>query len=144
MLRPVAKGCQSSSKPPGSKRALAGEAGNKFFARRVRVGIYYDHARAATTTWVKFRYFINKKVPIGVFVFNLTKRDNWAGTIAQPVVGKWAEATLNVTRDFRKKGAGSAKFSAGDALDDVFVHAGKPGDKDLKLIVDDVQLIGLD
>ena len=130
--------------PAGSKRALAGEAGNKYFARRVRVGIYYDHARAATTTWVKFKYFINKNEPIGVFVFDLTQRDNWAGTIADPVVGKWTEATLNVTRDFRKKGAGSAKFRAGDALDDVFVHAGKPGDEELKLIVDDVQLIGLD
>jgi hypothetical protein len=60
------------------------------------------------------------------------------------VVGKWTEVTLDVTRDFRKKGGGRAKIKAGDALDDVFVFAGKPGDKELKLIVDDVKLVGLD
>ena len=130
--------------PQGSRRALAGKPGNKYFARRIRVGMYYDYARTATTTWVKFKYFINKDVPIGVFVFDLTQRDNWASSIRKPVVGKWTEVTLNVTRDFRKKAGGRAKVRAGDAIDDVFVHAGTPGDKELKLLIDDVELIGLD
>ena len=99
---------------------------------------------AATTTWVKFKYFVNKDVPLTVFVFNMTQSDNWQHIIAKPVVGKWTEVTLNVTRDFRKKGGGPAKLNGGDSIDDVFVFAGKPGDKELQLIVDDVQLIGLD
>ena len=135
---------ETANVPEGSKRALGGMVPKQYFARRVRVGMYYDYARAATTTWVKFRYFISKSVPITVFVFDMTQSDNWEHRIAQPAVGKWTEVTLNVTRDFRKKGGGGAKVRAGDAIDDVFVFAGEPGDKELQLIVDDVQLIGLD
>ena len=128
----------------GSKRALAAAPAKTWYARTARVGIYWNNARAATTTWVKFKYFINKNVPIDVFVFDLTQHDNWAYTIRQPVVGKWAEVTLNVTEEFRKKAGGEAKVQAGDALDDVFLHAGQPGDEELQLLTDDVQLIGLD
>jgi len=35
-------------------------------------------------------------------------------------------------------------MAPGDALDDLFLGAGKPGDKDLPLLVDDVLLLGLD
>jgi len=135
---------ETKNVPAPGKRALAGMVPKKYFARRVRVGCYYDNARAATTTWVRFKYFINKDVPITVFVFDMTQSDNWSHTIAAPVVGKWTEVTLNVTDQFRKKGGGPAKVKAGDALDDVFVFAGTPGEKDLRLIVDDVELIGLD
>lgn len=135
---------ETKNVPKGSKRALAGKTGDKYFARRTRTGIYYDNARASTTTWVRFKYFINKPLPIGVFVFNMTQADNWVYTIKKPVVGKWTEITLNVTESFRKKGGGKARVKAADGLDDVFVHAGKPGDDDLQLIVDDVELIGLD
>ena len=135
---------ETKNLPKGSKRALGGMVPKKYFARRVRVGMYYDNARAATTTWVRFRYFISKDVPITVFVYNMTQPDNWQYRIAKPVVGKWTDVTLNVTRDFRKKGGGRAKVKGGDSIDDVFVFAGKPGDKELRLIVDDVQLIGLD
>jgi len=130
--------------PTGSKRALAGSAKNKYFGRATRTGIYYDNARAATTTWVRFKYFVNKPGPLTVFVFDMDQSDNWQHRIEKPVVGKWTEVTLNVTDEFRKKGGGAAKVRAGDGLDDVFVFAGKPGDKDLKLIVDDVELIGRD
>ncbi|KKL84728.1 hypothetical protein LCGC14_1961810, partial [marine sediment metagenome] len=123
--------------PKGSKRALSGKTGNKYFARRTRTGIYYDNARATTTTWVTFDYFINKNVPIGVFVFSMTQGDNCRYTIQKPVVGKWTKVTLQV-------GGGRARIRAGEALDDVFIHAGKPGDAELKLIVDNVRLVGLD
>ena len=128
----------------GGGRAVAGQAGNKYFARKIRVGIYRDHARAATTTWLRLRYRISKPVPITVFVFDLTLRNNWEYRLANPVVGKWTEVTLNVTEQFREKGGGSREIRAGDALDDVFVFAGKSGEKDLQLLVDDVQLIGRD
>jgi hypothetical protein len=123
--------------PKGSNRALAGRPDNKYFARRTRTGIYYDNARATTTTWVTFHYFINKRTPIGVFVFNMTQGDNCRYKIPNPVVGKWAEVTIQV-------GGGQERIRSGEALDDIFIHAGKPIDKDLELIVDNVRLIGLD
>ena len=135
---------ETANTPSGSKQALAGAAGNKYFAQAIRVGCYFDNARAATTTWVRFKYFLNKPVPLQLFVFSMTGADNWVVTIDKPVAGKWTELTLNVTDDFRKKSGGPAKITAGHALDDVFFHAGKPGDSELKLIVDDVELIGLD
>jgi hypothetical protein len=130
--------------PPGSTRALAGIRDNKHFARRTRIGIYYDNARAAATTFVRFQYFINKPLPIGIFVFNMTQGDNWEYTIHEPVVGSWQDAFIEVSSQFRKKSGGSALVKTGDALDDVFIHAGSPGDTDLILIVDNVSLIGLD
>jgi len=35
-------------------------------------------------------------------------------------------------------------MAAGDAIDDLFLGAGKPGDKEFQLLVDDVLLLGLD
>ncbi|MBM4031929.1 MAG: DUF4091 domain-containing protein [Planctomycetes bacterium] len=129
---------------PRPQRALAGEAKNKYHARFARVGIRTDHARAATTTWLKFRYFANKPGPIEVMAFDLTQGDNYASRIATPEVGKWAEATLNITRDFRRKDGSAARLAPGDAIDDLFLGAGKPGDREVQLIVDDVALLGLD
>ncbi len=126
--------------PPPGKRAVLGHTKNKHFARRIRVGIYWDNARAATHTWVKFKYFINKPVPIGVFVFDMNQSDNFRFSIRRPVVNKWTEATIKVADPTRP----GRQIRPGNALDDVFVHAGKPGDKELKLYVDDVQLIGRD
>ena len=129
--------------PPGSKRALAAVVPKKWFAQRIRVGIYYDNARATTNNWVRFKYFINKPVPIGVFVFDLTLRNNWETRIEKPVIGRWTEVTLDIAT-FREKSSRRRKVRPGDGIDDVFVHAGKPGDEDLKLFVDDVMLIGRD
>jgi hypothetical protein len=129
--------------PKGSKRALLGATGNKWFAQRIRVGMYFDYPRATTHNWVRFKYFINKPVPIGVFVFDLTLRNNWETKIGVPVVGKWTEVTLDLA-GFREKGGGRRKIRPGDAMDDVFVHAGKPGDKKLRLLVDDVVVFGRD
>jgi len=129
--------------PPGSKRALAAVTPKKWFAQRIRVGIYYDNARATTNNWVRFKYFINKPVPIGVFVFDMTLHNNWETQIEKPIVGKWTEIILDIAT-FREKSRRRRKIQPGDGIDDVFIHAGKPGDKDLKLLIDDVALIGRD
>jgi hypothetical protein len=129
--------------PQGSTRALLGATGSKWFGRRIRVGMYYDYPRATTQNWVRFKYFINKPVPVTVFVFDLTLRNNWETRIEKPFVGRWTEVTLNLA-DFREKGRRRRRIQPGDALDDVFVFAGKPGDENLKLLVDDVTVIGRD
>ncbi len=130
--------------PVGSKRALAGHAKNKYHARFIRVGIPKPHARAAATTLLRFRYFVNKPGPIELMAFDLTQGDNYAGRIAAPEVGKWAEATLNITRDFRRKDGSPARLAPGDAIDDLFFGAGKSGEKGLQFLVDDVALLGFD
>ena len=129
--------------PDGSKRALLAATGNKWFAQRIRVGMYFDYPRATTHNWVRFKYFINRPVPVGVFVFDLTLRNNWETAIDKPVVGKWTEVTLDLA-DFREKSSRRRKIRPGDAMDDVFVHAGKPGDKELRLQVDDIVVFGRD
>jgi hypothetical protein len=127
-----------------SGRALAGHIENQYFARFIRVGIRYDHARAATTTWIKFEYYLNKEVPLEVMLFDLTQNDNYAGRIANPAVGKWTEVMMKVTDEFQRKDGSSASMDAGDAIDDIFFGAGSPGDQDLQLIVWNVVLLGLD
>jgi len=127
-----------------SRRALAGYTENQHFPRFIRVGIRYDHARAATTTWIKFQYYLNKEVPLEVMLFDLTQGDNYAGRISKPVVGEWTEVTMKVTGEFQRKDGSSASMDAGDAIDDIFFGAGKPGDNDLQLIVGNVVLLGLD
>jgi len=136
-LRPAQHGGR-----PG-RRALAAVVPKAYFAQRIRVGIYYDNARTTTTNWVRFKYFINKPVPIGVFVFDMTLHNNWETRIATPVVGAWTEVTLDLAT-FREKSGRRRAIRPGDAIDDVFIHAGRPGDKDLTLLVDDVTLIGRD
>ena len=130
--------------PDGSQRVLAGETTNRYFARFIRVGIRFDHARAATTTWIKFRYYLNKEAPLEVMLFDLTQCDNYAARLNKPVVGKWTEMTMKVTGEFRRKDGSDASMAAGDAIDDLFFGAGKPGDKDFQLLIDNVVLFGLD
>jgi hypothetical protein len=129
--------------PPGAKQALAGHTKNKYYGRFAQVAIYFDNARAAATTYLNFKYFINKDTPIGIMAFDMNQSDNFVGSLAKPEVGKWAEATLKVT-DFRKKDGARKKIAGGDAIDDIFFSAGKPGDADLQLLVADVVLLGVD
>jgi hypothetical protein len=127
--------------PPGSRRALAGISTNKYFGRWAAVDIHFDNARAAARTWLRFKYFVTRPVPIQIMAFNMTKGDNFVGVLAKPLAGVWREAALRVG-EFRKK-TGSGRMEAGDAIDDLFFGAGKPGEK-LELLIDDVQLVGLD
>jgi hypothetical protein len=127
--------------PPGSGRALSGVATNKYFGSWAAVDIHFDNARAAAKTWLRFKYFVTKPGPIEVMAFNMTKEDNFVGVLQNPVVGAWTDAAMRVD-EFRKK-TGSGKTEAGDAIDDVFFGAGKPGEK-IELLIDDVRLIGLD
>ena len=133
---------ETQNLPPGSKGALAGDSKNTYYARFARVGIRFDNARAATTTWLTFKYFLSKDTPITVMTFDLTQGDNFVGTLAKPEAGKWTEATMKVS-DFTKKDGSAKKITAGNAIDDIFFGAGKPGEN-LQLIIDDVRLIGRD
>jgi hypothetical protein len=135
---------ETQNTPEGTGRCLAGEFSGKYYARRTRVGIYYNHARAATNTWVKFKYYVNRPGRLTVMVFDLTQKDNYHYRIDRPVVGQWTEVALNVTEDFKRNDGSDAKVDAGDAIDDIFILGGARDDKGMQLFVDDVELIGQD
>lgn len=128
--------------PPS--RRVAGAADNKWFAQFIRVGVNYDHARAATQTWVKFRYHLNRNMPLKVMAFDLTQKDNHWYVIEAPKVGRWVEVELDITRDFARADGSEQAMQAGDAIDDIFFSAGSPGDGEIELQIDDVLLIGRD
>ena len=130
--------------PSGGERALAGEAGNTYFAGFMRIGIRDEHAIAAATTWIRFRYYLNKDVPLQVMLFDLTQMDNYAMRLTQPAVGTWTEATLQVTGAFHRVDGSDASMAPGDEIDDIFFGAGSPGDEGLQLMIDDVVLLGVD
>ena len=130
--------------PAGETSALAATANETAYARRARIGAYWDHVRAATTTQLKFRYRISKDTPLTIFVFDLTQKDNLRYDIQQPVVGRWTEVTLNVSTQFRRNDGSNARLQAGDAIDDIFFFAGKAGADELNLVVDDIEMRGRD
>ena len=129
--------------PPGSRRALAGQTKNRYYGRYIRVGIREDCARAATDTWVRFRYYLSGPSRLDVMLFDLTQGDNYAGRLERPEIDRWIEVTMKVTNEFRRKDGARASMAAGDAIDDVFFGAGRPGE-DLQLLVDDVTILGTD
>jgi hypothetical protein len=131
-------------RPSGKTSALAAAPMAKNYARRARIGAYWDHIRAATTTQIKFRYYVSKDVPLTIYVFDLTRKDNLRHDIQQPVVGRWTDVTLNVGTQFGRVDGSNGKLQAGDAIDDIFFFAGKAGGEELDLVVDDVELIGRD
>ena len=133
-----------AAKIPGvTQHHLAGHDENRYFAKFIRVGIRYDHARAATTTWIKFRYLLTRETPLEVMLFDLTQGDNYAARITDPVVDEWTEVIMKVTGEFRRKDGSSAIMEAGDAIDDIFFGAGAPGDGTVMLI-GEVILLGRD
>jgi hypothetical protein len=74
--------------------------------------------------------------------FSLTTEDNNHIRASGLVEGRWAEATLNFTRDARRNdGTPGVPFKPGERMDDLKIFVGKPADaKSLALVIDDVIL----
>ena len=130
--------------PAGSRRALEGYVDNRYFARFIRVGIRDNPARATAKTWIRFWYYLSMNTSLEVMLFDLTQGDNYAAQVTEPTVGKWTEMTMQIADRFRRKDGSDAFMEAGDEIDDIFFGAGKSGDQNLQLLVDDVRLLGLD
>ncbi len=77
--------------------------------------------------------------------FSLTSNDNNHIEVSGLVEGRWAEVTLNFTRDARRNDGSPGAIKEGERMDDLKVFVGKPGDgKEYEILLDDVIFFALD
>lgn len=129
--------------PSGSKHALAATPTETHWARRAAVGNGRT-LRATGDMVLKFRYYISKDIPITIYVFDSTQKDNLRYDIKKPAVGKWTEVAVNINRDFRRNDGSAGKCRPGDALRGISFLSGKTGQDEFDLAVDDVEVTGRD
>jgi hypothetical protein len=78
--------------------------------------------------------------------FSLTTEDNNHLRLSGLTEGKWAEATMNFSRDARRNdGTPGVPFAEGERMDDLKIFVGKPDDgKEYDLLIDDVIFFATD
>jgi hypothetical protein len=85
------------------------------------------------------RYFIKGSSEATFQHFSLSVNDNNHIRVSGLTEGKWAELTLNFTRDAARNDGSSKEFQKGERMDDLKVFVGKPKDgKDYELFLDDI------
>jgi hypothetical protein len=91
------------------------------------------------------RYYLKGATEATLQYFSLTREDNNHVRATGLVEGKWAEATLNFTRDARRNDGSAEPFAEGERMDDLKIFVGKPNDgKQYELVVDDIILFAED
>lgn len=91
------------------------------------------------------RYYLKGATEATFQYFSLTREDNNHILASGLTEGRWAEATLNFTRDARRNDGSPEPFAEGERMDDLKIFVGKPGDgKEYQLVVDDVMLFAED
>jgi hypothetical protein len=88
------------------------------------------------------RYHLSGATEATFQYFSLSTEDNNHVRASGLVEGRWAEATLNFTRDaVRNDGTPGVPFKAGERMDDLKVFVGRPADAPrVRLAIDDVIL----
>lgn len=77
--------------------------------------------------------------------FSLTREDNWHIRAAGLTTGRWADATMNFTRDARRNDGSAEPFAEGERMDDFKLFAGKAADAArYRLLIDDVIFFATD
>jgi hypothetical protein len=95
--------------------------------------------RMGKVNYLYLRYFLKGTTQATFQYFSLTREDNNHMHVSGLTEGKWAELTLNFTRDARRNDGSPEPFAAGERMDDFKVFVGKPGDgKDYELYLDDI------
>jgi hypothetical protein len=85
------------------------------------------------------RYYLKGTTEATFQHFSLTVEDNNHIKVSGLTEGKWAEVTLNFTRDAARNDGSAKAFQKGERMDDLKVFVGKPDDgKDYELFLDDV------
>jgi hypothetical protein len=85
------------------------------------------------------RYFLKGGSEATFQYFSLTRNDNNHIRVSGLTEGKWAEVTLNFTRDAARNDGSKEAFVRGERMDDLKVFVGKPNDgKDYELFLDDI------
>ncbi len=91
------------------------------------------------------RYFLRGATEATFQYFSLTRNDNNHVRVSGLTEGRWAEVTLNFTRDARRNDGSAEPFAEGERMDDLKIFVGKPRDgKNYVLFVDDVILFAED
>jgi hypothetical protein len=91
------------------------------------------------------RYFLKGGTEATFQYFSLTREDNNHVHVTGLAEGRWAELTLNFTRDAPRNDGSAEPFAEGERMDDFKVFVGKPGDgRDYQLLLDDVIFFALD
>src|SRR5688572_25293678 len=85
------------------------------------------------------RYYLKGGTEATFQHFSLTREDNNHIVVSDLTEGKWAELTLNFTREARRNDGSDQAFAEGERMDDFKVFVGKPKDgKDYELFLDDI------
>jgi hypothetical protein len=95
--------------------------------------------RMGKVNYLYLRYFLKGTTEATFQYFSLTRNDNNHIRVSGLTEGKWAEVTLNFTRDARRNDGSPEPFADGERMDDFKVFVGTPGDgKDYELYLDDI------
>lgn len=124
--------------PPGGGRALAAVPTETHWARRATVNF---RGRAVGQMVLSFRYYISKDIPLTIYIFDRTQKDNLRYDVDKPVVGRWTDVRVNMNTQFRRNDGSGGKLQAGDSLSDISFLAGKTGVDEFDLAVDDVEIV---
>jgi hypothetical protein len=85
------------------------------------------------------RYYLRGTTEATFQYFSLSRNDNNHVHVSGLTEGKWAEATLNFTRDAARNNGSAEAFAKGERMDDLKIFVGKPNDgKQYELFIDDV------
>jgi hypothetical protein len=126
---------------PGNTTALAvGERPYQNFSA-IMTGINpVPGPRLGKVNYLYLRYYLVGSTEATFQHFSLTSNDNNHLRMRGLTEGKWAEVTLNFTRDAqRNDGTPGIPFQEGERMDDLKIFVGKPGDgQRYDLVIDDV------
>jgi hypothetical protein len=127
--------------PPGSRHALAAVPTETHWARRATVNF---RGRGSEHMVLKFRYYISKDIPLTIYIFDRTQKDNLRYDLKTPVAGKWTDVQVNMNADLRRNDGSSGKLKVGDTLNGISFLSGRTGVDECDLAVDDVEIVALD
>jgi hypothetical protein len=127
--------------PPGSKRALAAVPTETHWARRATVNF---RGRAGGQMVLKFRYYISKDIPLTIYIFDRTQKDNLRYDVRKPAVGRWTDVQVNMNAEFRRNDGSGGRLQAGDSLSDISFLSGKTGVDEFDMAVDDVEIVAIE
>jgi hypothetical protein len=131
---------------PGNATALRAEPGPYQNFSAVMTGVNpVPGPRMGKVNHLCVRYHLTGGDEATFQHFSLTREDNWHIRAGGLTSGRWADATMNFTRDARRNDGSAERFVEGERMDDFKLFAGKPADAArYRLLIDDVIFFATD
>lgn len=125
---------------PGNRTALSALPGPYGEVSATMAGINpVPGPRMGKQNGLFVRYFLRGGTRATFQHFSLTREDNWHIDVRGLATNRWAELSLNFTRDARRNDGSTERFVEGERMDDFKVFAGKPAEADRsELLLDDI------